>query len=426
MTQAIEALITNVDQYLPKYITGLNYVPKNAQGFELELETKNPVIFPVNNSWFSKKEGSLRNFGTELILRKPLAGGDLIKALENIAEAIQSVELHLVDTIRTSTHVHHNVQDKSGLDLLSIFGVYWIVEDLMMDYCGKWRKGNYNCLTMSATNSLHGSWSRHLREFTDDPRLKKNYQMRNTIYSSCNESYRYSSLNPAAVRQFGSVEFRGMRSIIIAAELKQWSNMIQKLIDFQEEHGTIDKILKRFKNATPREIVSDIFGPYISTLMVSACPQWEDELSENLMKVVHFSNSLFTWDKIALTEYYKEAVKAFEENQNHDPYGINKIAKVGVVGHVNNRVVEDDPVLFNQPPQWNDPFEGMEAFVKPPPKPKKAPEGPKQGPKLAFHIDDDMAARINKWRALEAQKQQERMMVGVKPPKKPPQDPPIF
>ena len=175
MTHAAEALISRVDEYFPKYIARLAETPKNAQGFELELETNKAVLWPILKEWRHKKEGSLRNYGSELILSKPLYGEDLIEALKNISRTIESNKEYLVDTIRTSTHVHHNIQDKTGIDILSIFALYWIVEDLLMDFCGKYRKGNYNCLSLSETNRLSDYWSKHLREFSPNPKLKKNY-----------------------------------------------------------------------------------------------------------------------------------------------------------------------------------------------------------------------------------------------------------
>lgn len=321
MTMQIEALITPVKTFFPKYISGLNPAPKNAQGFELELETDIPVMWATGKLWTSKKEGSLRNYGSELILNKPLAGEALLSSLKTVEAIIDENRPYLIDTIRTSTHVHHNIQDKTGLDILSIFGLYWIVEDLLMDFCGPWRKGNYNCLSLSETNSLLAAWSKHLRETSDDPTLKKNYTPRQSIYNFCTENFRYSSLNPNAIRCFGSVEFRGMRSLTKADDLITWSTIIQRLIFFQEYHGNLNNIIKRFQGYTPVDIIVDIFGVSLSKLLIkTACKNWEDELSENLMRVIHLRNSLFTWDPQALTEYYTELKKNWEEEFQKDPF----------------------------------------------------------------------------------------------------------
>ncbi len=319
MTIAMRALLDPIIKFVPERIQGLKPTPKNAQGVEIELEFNEPTIYGVLPGWKYKKDGSLRGNGVEFLFSKPLAGKAIKTAFDNFE--LISKDWKLVDSIRTSTHIHHNVQEKTGLDILSIFGLYWIVEDILLDYCGAYRKGNFNCLSIGQTNSLLDFFCSNLRTFTNEPKLKKNYQNKTHIYNCCNDHYRYSALNPKSITQFGSIEFRAMRSLIKADDLLAWSNIIQKLITYQEKHGTIDIILKRLNLITPREIIKDIFGPYSYELFKSAATNWEDELVENVLKVTHLKNSLFTWDKETLNNFYKELKKNYDEFNKTDLFG---------------------------------------------------------------------------------------------------------
>ena len=206
--------------------------------------------------------------------------------------------------------------------------------------------------------------------------LKKIIQYQNSIYSNLTDDiFRYSSLNPCAIRTFGSIEFRGMRSITKAEELITWSNIIQKIIDFQEKHGSIDNIIKNFKHYSPTDIVIDIFKEHSTALLKTACNSWQDEMNENFMKVVHFRNSLFTWDIQELTGYYEELCKNRRENDSKDYHLKRNPIKPLIRKMVIDDFIIQDEIAYIDPIPWEDPEPILDRNpvpkAPPPPQPLK-------------------------------------------------------
>lgn len=300
--------------------------PKNAQGIEIEVETNEPHWnvpeghgYSLDDYWKVKRDGSLRRNGAEFILQKPLHGAELLKSIIEIHKTFSQVKIF--DSIRTSTHVHHNVQDKTGYDLVNIFALYWIVEDLLLDFCGKHRKGNYNCLSISQTNDFRMGIEDWLKSIYKNPEAKSNLIGSNTIYSYSSDNYRYSALSPKPLVEFGSIEFRGMRCLTNKDDIWGWSRIIQKLFSYQEKNPRLDTVLANFDRMTPKEIIHEIFEEFAPSLIKTGCNDWEEELSENLMKVVNLKNALFTWDYKELEGFYKLVQKASEEYIKNNPSG---------------------------------------------------------------------------------------------------------
>lgn len=317
-TLLIDSLLSTPEQLGLIAKTHRNGLPaKNAQGVEVELEFSKGKDFPEFKYWSTKGDGSLRHIGVEFLFRNPIADRSHLKdAFNEFESAIRGSKL--VNSLRTSTHVHHNVADKIGLDIISIFGVYWVVEDLLMDFCGESRKGNFNCLSNSMTQAVQETLQSSLRSLSNNPTLKKNFFNNKTIYDIADNNYRYSSLNPAAIRLFGSVEFRGMRELVTSKELYRWSRIIQCLISYATDRP-FDVTLRRFHRMTPTEIIQDIFQDYSKNILAEASPDWEDSMIEALLSVQNLKNSLWTWDREELTDFKKKCDASLEEEKKKNP-----------------------------------------------------------------------------------------------------------
>lgn len=312
-------------------------VEKDAQGVEVELEFSKGKDFSEFTHWSTKADNSLRHIGIEFLFRRPIADKKTLKEAFNEFEgAIKGSRL--INSLRTSTHLHHNVGDKTGLDIVAIFGVYWIVEDLLMDFCGESRKGNFNCLSNSQTQATQESLENILRSLTNNPTLKKNFYNNRSIYDIADNNYRYASLNPAAIKLFGSVEFRGMRELTTARELYRWSRIIQCLISYATDRP-FDVTLRRFHRMTPKEIVQDIFGDLSRDIIAEGSPDWEDNMIEALLAAQNLKNSLFTWDRAELDAFKKKCDASLEEEKKKSPDKFAGVPRGTVTG---DRWVIDD------------------------------------------------------------------------------------
>jgi hypothetical protein len=320
MTRNIDSLLDTVSTTAKfHYKIPLRNHKENSQGVEIEIETQDGYLFDFDQKlWKLDRDGSLRNYGYEFVLSNPSIEEELEKAFNSIEKTLEKIPL--IDTIRTSTHIHQNVTDKTGLDVITIFGIYWIIEDLLLDYCGKYRKGNYNCISNSQSNGILNGFSKTLRTLSPNPKLKKNYSNKNSIFDYSNDNYRYSSLTPKPLLEFGSIEYRGMRSLVTKKELTEWSYIIRSIAEYQKKHKTIDIILKRFNQMTPKEIILDIFPKVYYQITAKGKEDWEDELIDNLNDVIGLKNSLFSWNSEELENYRKIAKEySIKEKQLNHP-----------------------------------------------------------------------------------------------------------
>lgn len=184
-------------------------------GVEIEVEGKN-LPRQLGDVWRVEKDGSLKTAEAwEYVMPKPLDLLGVKKSLDYLAMSYLAHKSQVDESIRAGVHVHVNVQEWNIKQLMTFATAYYIIEDVLMNWCGPDREGNLFCLrTKDAEFILF--------------RLYKTLSSRNLKHLN-NDVIRYASLNFLSLFNYGSVEFRGMRGTGNLDTIYDWVRIIDDL-----------------------------------------------------------------------------------------------------------------------------------------------------------------------------------------------------
>lgn len=215
-------------------LLGFNKPTPGLIGVEIEAEGKG--LKEVDSKyWRTENDGSLRGHypeeKAEFVMKGPIPREEVSVALKSIKQLLKESEFDF--SYRTSVHVHVNVQELTYVQLLNYIYTYLLLEEPLMNYCGKSRKANRFCLRLGDAEGLLDI-------------VAKMFQDGEGMIAIGNDNVRYSSINLAAIGKYGSLEFRGMRGNIDPAVNLTW---VEALCNVREY---------AMSKASPREIRDEI------------------------------------------------------------------------------------------------------------------------------------------------------------------------
>lgn len=237
MTEKKEELIT-------QYIRVKDVPVDKEVGIEIELEGEGLFGIAPDAMWKIEPDGSLRGESAEFVLKAPCKRTLVPIRLRRFRNLIKTIKV--IDSGRAGIHVHINVQDMTPKEVVQFICLYMVFEDILVNWCGDSRVGNLFCLrTCDAPFSMKvmrsviktGNWC----DLRDD---------RN----------RYSSLNLKAIPQYGSVEFRAMRSTDDIKLIQCWINILTTLKDRSREFSDPKDIVEQVSFRTTERFFEDILG----------------------------------------------------------------------------------------------------------------------------------------------------------------------
>lgn len=217
----------------------------------LEIECEGTYLFDAPISyWRASTDGSLRATGdhppVEYVLRRPLSRTDIPKALNYLSKKLKEVGSQVADSTRTSVHVHINVQQLTMKQIVQIWCLYVIFEELLVHFSGPDREGNLFC--------LRAKDAEHAIQNMEQGLKTENY---NDIFS---EHLRYTSCNTASVSKFGSLEFRSMRGTVDQGLIQLWVDILLLIKDKALEYDNPQKIVRDFEALSPQGFLYKIFS----------------------------------------------------------------------------------------------------------------------------------------------------------------------
>lgn len=228
---------------------------KNVSGeLGVEIEAEGVNLPPTNLLvWGMKDDNSLRGHWPdtrcEYVMPAPKSLGKTLEAIKALEDAGKEAGTKWEFSFRTSCHVHLNVLNFTEDQLKALVYLYLLVEEPMINFCGKTRKNNRFCLrTQDAENTIE--LITHL--------ITKGVHSFTRSYED--GQIRYSALNLAAIKKYGSVEFRGMRGTIDYGVLSNWVTAITRLRDYSLKYPTVKEIYQRFVSNTPEQFLEEVFG----------------------------------------------------------------------------------------------------------------------------------------------------------------------
>jgi hypothetical protein len=176
----------------------------------IEIEVENVVMnLAPNRVWMEKGDGSLRNDGLEFVTH-PIEARHAPDSLSNLMTAALSRDAcHF--SPRTSVHVHLNMQDFDTEQIIDFLIIYSIFERLLYRFTARGRMKNIYCVPVTETNLLK-------------------YYVTHGV--ARREWSKYTGLNLACLRQFGTVEFRHMHGTFDVEKLCKWINLICSIKEY--------------------------------------------------------------------------------------------------------------------------------------------------------------------------------------------------
>ena len=242
MTKFVETLVSD--------LVGSDVKLSDHVGVEIELEHENvPEDLPVEVAryWRVETDGSLRKNGLEYVFKRPQEASKANTAVKLLGRHVDLTN-KVVDAGRAGIHVHINVGDLTVCQLMNFIAICHILEDLLVHWCGPRRIGNLFCLRVKDAEYVIDLIKEMLR--------KEDLRILHT------DNIRYSSINLKAIYQYGSVEFRAMRSDGDWAAVNVWVNALLRLKEMARRLDNPAQIVYDMSNAGPSMYIDQLLGPY--------------------------------------------------------------------------------------------------------------------------------------------------------------------
>lgn len=242
-------------------------------GIEIEVEAKNVLPIVKEDNWRTDRDGSLRGNSAEYVTANPIPVERVGKTLDNLFKIIKDAEP--IPSFRTSVHIHKNMLKYSPIQVWNAVVVYWILEDLLFNYCGSFRASNTHCLPLSKAEGV-------LHACLYD--VSTHYPFKTFKW---NDDIRYSGVNLSALRKFGTLEFRGMRGTTDPEVIKTWIEEVSKMVDtacvlFDSPADVLDKFFDKPGEPFLKQFVSFNFANEITKNI----DKWEDSLQAAAERVI--------------------------------------------------------------------------------------------------------------------------------------------
>lgn len=248
-------------------------------GLEIECEGNR---LPHDNSqlpkvWSHHNDGSLRGEDSaEYVLRKPLKFNEIPKAVNDLFGVLSDYGTVLDDSNRTSVHVHLNAQNFHLNRLASFACMYFIVEEILTEWCGEHRVGNLFCLRGIDAPGIITSLKRFIQK---DGR---------TIIP---DSLHYAGFNIHALAKFGSIEIRTMRGLPEPDTVIRWVNILQRMYELSSEYPDPRVVIEGLSGNGPQIFLQGILGP--ETLPILTDIAWSpEEVSEAVYRGVRLAQDI--------------------------------------------------------------------------------------------------------------------------------------
>lgn len=256
-------------------------------GIEIEVEAllKQTPIVGIDPYWKAKRDGSLRNFGVEYVLTKPRkVNKKLADSVTSICNSINGAGCQVNDNSpRTSVHVHCNMLNKEIVQVWNVMIAYWMLENILMKFCGEnSREGNKFCLRIKDAQFVLDKIEHKELSNYDAP----------FVYLHDND-VRYCGLNTKALRDFGSVEFRGMRGTTDPQLINTWVSELHSLVTNACEFASPDEVMDYYYAHGAEKFIRKFFSLDFANQLMVDYPNYKKLIDENcilLSNICYYHN----------------------------------------------------------------------------------------------------------------------------------------
>lgn len=238
---------------MKKVITEFKVKPaKGDLGIEIEVEGSN--LPTPEKFWRREADGSLRGEeSAEYVFSRPRTLKEAREALDYLAQCYIDNESVIDDTVRAGVHVHVNCQDLTMVELYNFMTLFFVFENVLTKFCGEYRQGNLFCLrACDADRILHV-----IRAAAKDRKFRQWFH---------HDNNRYAAMNIKALGDYGSLEFRAMRSTSDMDIIYIWAKILYDLREKAKTYTSPYEIIAGFSQYGSREFMKQVFGSNVQYL----------------------------------------------------------------------------------------------------------------------------------------------------------------
>jgi hypothetical protein len=263
-------------------------------GIEVEVEAKSPLPSEIGGVWLVKTDDSLRDHAYEYVCRQPIkVGPEKISHIKVLTDKLNTADIKLSMSNRTSVHVHRNVQEFTPVQVWTALIAYWMIEDPLMNYCGESRKGNLFCLPLSQSEGI-------LDTCMEDLESKKL-----PFSSFSKQKCKYGGQNLATINTYGSIEYRAMRGTTDPELIDKWSSLVYTLSDRAKIFKDPSVLMDYYLDSSKDELLNALLGEYAD--IVKDTPNYIGLIRDNVMRLCDLAYAQDDWMKWQLQ--FKPVVK---------------------------------------------------------------------------------------------------------------------
>lgn len=217
-------------------------------GLEIEVEGRR---LPAPVRWWRRdRDGSLRGAESmEYVLERACTLEEVELALKHLDECYKERRSIVDDTVRAGVHVHINCQQLSMRELYNFFTLYLVLENILIKYCGEYREGNLFCLRCQDAEML-------LYELIAAAKDKA------FVHHFHSDEMRYASMNVKALGDYGSLEFRAMRSTRDLNAILDWVKILYNLRTVAKDFDSPVQIIEEVSGLGREAFLQKCLGPF--------------------------------------------------------------------------------------------------------------------------------------------------------------------
>ena len=251
-----------------RLVEELNLTPvKGDVGIEIEMEGIGITRVDVSLHWNSTVDGSLRGECIEWVTRGPISAAHINKVLDYLSYKIKKNNSTLSPSGRCGTHIHINCQELTRVQVVNFISIYLIIEDILIKSFGSAREGNMFCLRCKDADYFVSNLI---------------YAIKKGSFTHLPNNIRYSSINPAALVKYGSLEFRAMPTPTDFSLISNWAHMFLRMREAAKVFTNTRDIVEGISNQGQIPFLQNIFGEYLQLI---ECANMEDMVVDGCRRV---------------------------------------------------------------------------------------------------------------------------------------------
>lgn len=307
-------------------------LPKVVGEIGIEIEIEGNRLPTVNNKyWHSKRDGSLRGEALEYVLTAPIDRKDLDNAMALLTGEFRTANSTLIPSERCGVHVHLNVQEYTPDELMKFATLYLILEEILVKYCGSSREGNLFCLRVQDAEYIISSLIRARRI--------------NAWNELTRDNIRYAAINFTAIRKYGSVEFRSMRTDKDLSTVKEWTLLLLALKDRAAEFSSTQAIVEGFSSIGAKAFLHSIFGDMAKLLY---CRNMDELLMQGIRRTQDLAYSSYIGPNKNDKEYDAKIKALVDKRLRNQALGRLRHPRIGTLQPTLNSLREIRERIVNE------------------------------------------------------------------------------